>query len=141
MLLYSCRRYACFLSINPPRPKIGDWKSPFHILNATYLDVKKKNLVAKMTANCYLCNITYKTTTTMQIVSTREFRTNFGKFLSAANNGQALLLHSRYGDFKITPVTEDDDITTRITRSLEEVKQIREHKLPRRTINDMLNEL
>lgn len=77
----------------------------------------------------------------MHIVSTREFRANQGKFLTAANNGQSVVLTSRYGKFKITPVTEEDSLTERICRGLREVKLIQEGKLPRRTIEDLLNEL
>jgi antitoxin (DNA-binding transcriptional repressor) of toxin-antitoxin stability system len=77
----------------------------------------------------------------MQIVSAREFRTNQGKYLGAAINGQSILLTSRYGNFKITPITEEDTLTTRICRGLKQVKMIQEGKLPSRTVEDMLNEL
>lgn len=77
----------------------------------------------------------------MQIVSAREFRSNQGKFLSAAMNGQSVVLTSRYGKFKITPVTEEDTLTSRICRGLQEVKLIREGKLKSYTIEEALNEL
>jgi prevent-host-death family protein len=77
----------------------------------------------------------------MQIVSAREFRSNQGKFLNAAMQGQSVILTSRYGDFKITPVTDADSLTTRICHGLEQVKMIQEGKLPRRSIEDMLDEL
>lgn len=77
----------------------------------------------------------------MQIVSAREFRSNQGKYLNAAMSGQSVLLTSRYGNFKITPITEEDNLTSRICEGLKEVKMIREGKLPRRTIQDLLNDL
>ncbi len=77
----------------------------------------------------------------MQIVSAREFRSNQGKFLSAAMNGQSVVLTSRYGKFKITPVTEEDTLTSRICHGLQEVKLIREGKLKSYTIEEALNEL
>ncbi len=77
----------------------------------------------------------------MHIVSAKEFRSNQGKFLNAAKNGQPVLLTSRYGNFKITHVTEEESMTTRICRGLEQVKMIEEGKLPRKTIHDFLNEL
>lgn len=77
----------------------------------------------------------------MQVVSAREFRSNQGKFLNAAKNGQSVLLKSRYGNFKITPVTEEDSLTARICRGLKQVKMIQEGKLPRRTVQDLLDEL
>ena len=43
--------------------------------------------------------------------------------------------------FKITPVTKEDTLTTRICKGLKQVKMIEEGKLPRRTIQDMLDEL
>lgn len=76
----------------------------------------------------------------MQVVSAREFRSNQGKYLNAAMSGQSVLLTSRYGNFKITPVTEGDSITSRICKGLEQVKMIQDGKLPRRTIQDMLDE-
>lgn len=77
----------------------------------------------------------------MQVVSAREFRSNQGKFLSAAMNGQPVMLKSRYGNFKITPVNEDDDLTARICRGLREVKRIQEGKSKGFTIEELLDEL
>lgn len=77
----------------------------------------------------------------MEIITTREFRANQGKFLTAAKRGQSVILTSRYGNFKIMPVTEEDNLTTRLSRSLEQVKQIKDGKLPQRTVEDMLNDL
>ena len=77
----------------------------------------------------------------MNVVSAREFRANQGKFLNAARNGDSLLLTSRYGVFKIVPVTEEDTLTTRICKSLEEVRQIRDGKIKGLTLEDVLNEL
>lgn len=77
----------------------------------------------------------------MQVVSAREFRANQGKFLSAAKRGQSVLLTSRYGNFKITPVTEEDTLTQRICRGLEEVKAIMDGKVKGHSVEDLLNEL
>lgn len=77
----------------------------------------------------------------MQVVSAREFRANQGKYLIKANAGQSLLLTSRYGSFKIVPISEEDNLTTRICKGLQQVKQIEEGKLPSRTIEDLLDEL
>lgn len=77
----------------------------------------------------------------MQVVSAREFRANQGKYLIKANEGQSVLLTSRYGSFKIVPISEEDNLTTRICKGLQQVKQMEEGKLPRRTIEDLLNEL
>lgn len=77
----------------------------------------------------------------MQVVSAREFRANQGRYLVKANEGQSVLLTSRYGSFKIVPVTEEDTLTTRICKGLQQVKLMREGKLPRKTIEDLLDEL
>ncbi len=77
----------------------------------------------------------------MQVVSAREFRANQGKFLTAAKSGQSVLLTSRYGTFKITPVTEEDSLTENICRGLEEVSRIQAGELKGYTIDEALNEL
>ena len=61
----------------------------------------------------------------MEVVTAREFRSNQGKFLIAAREGQSVLLTSRYGNFKITPVTSEDMIVERDLR--EAVKQVKDH--------------
>ena len=61
----------------------------------------------------------------MEVVTAREFRSNQGKFLIAAREGQSVLLTSRYGNFKITPVTSDDVIIERDLR--EAINQVKEH--------------
>lgn len=66
----------------------------------------------------------------MEIVSARDFRCNQGKYLTAARAGQSLLLTSRYGNFKITPVSEKDEIVERdIRMSCSEVKAHIEGKI------------
>jgi len=77
----------------------------------------------------------------MQIVSAKEFRANQGKFLTAARNGQSVMLTSRYGKFKITPVTEEDDLTSRICEGLKEVKLIESGLIPAKSAKDFLDEL
>lgn len=65
----------------------------------------------------------------MYIVSAREFRSNQGKFLAAAMAGQSVMLSSRYGHFKILPVTDSDRIVeSRLLASMEEVKAHMEGK-------------
>lgn len=53
----------------------------------------------------------------MEIVTAREFRSNQGKFLTAARSGQSVVLTSRYGNFKITPITEEDEIVKKDIRA------------------------
>lgn len=88
---------------------------------------------------CYLCIA--KRIKIMQIVSAREFRSNQTAILKKALNGESILINSRIGTFKIVPVTDEDSLTTRISKGLDEVKLIKDGKLPRRTIQDMLDEI
>ncbi len=77
----------------------------------------------------------------MEIVSAREFRANQGKFLTAAKKGQSVVLTSRYGNFKIVPIVEEDTLTTRIARSLDQVKLIESGVLPAKSARSFLDEL
>lgn len=61
----------------------------------------------------------------MEVVTAREFRSNQGKFLIAAREGHSVLLTSRYGNFKITPVTSEDMIIERDLR--EALTQVKNH--------------
>lgn len=59
----------------------------------------------------------------MEIVSAREFRSKQGKFLTAAKLGKSVMLTSRYGNFKIVPISDTDEIVERdIRTALAEVK-------------------
>lgn len=61
--------------------------------------------------------------TIMLIVSAREFRSNQGKYLSAAKAGKSVILTSRIGCFKIIPITDEDQIVeNQIQASISEVK-------------------
>lgn len=77
----------------------------------------------------------------MQVVSAREFRANQGKYLNAAKDGQSVMLTSRYGNFKITPVTEEDSLTSRICEGLREVKKMIDGEIPSKSAREFLNEL
>lgn len=77
----------------------------------------------------------------MEIVSARDFRVNQTKILTKALQGDSVLLSSRIGMFKIVPITEEDSLTTRICKGLEQVKKIQEGKLPHKTIQDLLDEI
>lgn len=59
----------------------------------------------------------------MVVVSAREFRANQKKYLEMATPG-GILLKSRYGTFKISPVTENDMLVSKedFLRRIEEAK-------------------
>ena len=49
----------------------------------------------------------------MTVVSVRDFRANQGKYLDLAANGESVILISRKGHFKITPISEDDSVVSK----------------------------
>lgn len=49
----------------------------------------------------------------MTIISSRDFRSNQGKYLSLAAQGESVILTSRSGNFKIVPVGDDDAVMTK----------------------------
>lgn len=77
----------------------------------------------------------------MDIISAREFRSNQTSFLTRAKKGERIVIKSRVGSFQLTPVEDKENLTERICRGLRQVKMIREGKLPRRSVEDLLNEL
>lgn len=77
----------------------------------------------------------------MEIVSARDFRTNQTAVLARVLKGESVLLTSRLGVFKITPVTEEDTLTTRICHGLKDVKRMQDGKLKGYSIDEALNEL
>lgn len=77
----------------------------------------------------------------MEIVSARDFRANQTAILSKALKGESVLLSSRIGMFKITPVSEDDTLTSRICKGLRDVKRIKEGKSKGYSVEELLDEL
>lgn len=77
----------------------------------------------------------------MQTVSAREFRSNQGKYLTAAKNGHPVMLRSKYGNFQLVPIQNEDSLTSRICKGLKEVKMIEEGNLPRKTLQELIDEL
>lgn len=77
----------------------------------------------------------------MEIISAREFRANQTNVLRKAKEGVSVLLTSRVGLFKITPVGEEDSLTSRIKEGLSEVKLMEEGKSPFKSAKSFLDEL
>ena len=75
----------------------------------------------------------------MQVVTAREFRANQTKILSAAKSGQSVMLTSRVGNFKIVPITSEDEIVKRdILESLKEVKEHLEGRIDLTNARDLV---
>ena len=50
----------------------------------------------------------------MEVISTRDFRSNQSKYLGMAAKGKGIILKTRsLGSFKITPVTDDDTLMSK----------------------------
>ena len=75
----------------------------------------------------------------MQVVTAREFRANQTKILSAAKSGQSVMLTSRVGNFKMVPITSEDEIVKRdILESLKEVKEHLEGRIDLPNARDLV---
>ena len=84
----------------------------------------------------------------MIIISSRDFRTNQTKYLNLARAGEDVVLQSRSGNFKISPVLKEDgildkknDMMDRLRHALQEVKDARQGKIKLQTAEELLNEL
>ena len=75
----------------------------------------------------------------MQVVTAREFRANQSKILTAARDGQSVILTSRVGNFKIVPIESEDVIIERHLKSaLEEVKAHKEGRITLSNARDVV---
>ena len=77
----------------------------------------------------------------MHVISLSKFRTNQTEVLLRAIQGESVLLISRLGAFKLTPVTAEEKIVTRISEGLSEVKLIEAGELPAKSAKTFLDEL
>lgn len=81
------------------------------------------------------------------IVSTRDFRTNQTKYLNLAKTGEDVVLRSRTGNFRISPITKEDSISNKtnfrseLRKALQEVLESRKGKVKLQTAEELLNEL
>lgn len=83
----------------------------------------------------------------MMVVSTRDFRTNQTKYLEMVQAGEDIILRSRAGSFKITPVTADDAMTNKkilenkLRQALQEVADAKAGKIKLKSAEELLSEL
>lgn len=77
----------------------------------------------------------------MHVISLSKFRTNQTAALLLALQGESVLLTSRLGAFKLTPVTAEEKIISRISKGMEEVKLIEKGVLHGKDVNTFINEL
>jgi hypothetical protein len=77
----------------------------------------------------------------MHVISLSKFRTNQTAALLRALQGESVLLTSRLGAFKLTPVTAEEKIVSRISEGLNEVKLVEAEELPAKSAKAFLGEL
>ena len=77
----------------------------------------------------------------MHVVSLSKFRTNQTAALLRALEGEQVLLTSRLGAFKLTPVSAEEKIVSSIAEGLKEVELIEAGKLPAKNAKSFLDEL
>lgn len=77
--------------------------------------------------NNYICQ--QQKNCTMEVISSRDFRSNQSKYLGMAAKGHGIIIKTRsLGSFKITPLTEDDTLMSKeeffrkLDRAREEIK-------------------
>ncbi|MGL5958433.1 MAG: prevent-host-death family protein [Phocaeicola sp.] len=79
-------------------------------------------------------------------VSTRDFRTNQTKYLEIVKNGIDVILRARSGSFKISPITENDTLSSKsemvdqLRNALKEVVDAKEGKINLKTAEELLSE-
>ena len=82
----------------------------------------------------------------MIIVSTRDFRSNQSYYLDMVNRGESVILRSRAGNFRITPVSKNDlikerDLVTDLRNSLIEVKEVLAGNKSLQSLDNLIEEL
>lgn len=89
----------------------------------------------------------------MEALSVRDYRNNLAAYFDRADEGERVLIRRKNSLYALVSVgSEDlslskqqqrrlDELTESLKRSWEQVKMIEEGKLPRRTVQDMLDEL
>lgn len=83
----------------------------------------------------------------MLVVSTRDFRANQSKYLNLANDGEQIILKSRSGSYKITPITSDDtivenrDVVAELRDALLEVKAAIAENKRLQSLDELIDEL
>lgn len=89
----------------------------------------------------------------MEVLSVRDYRSNLAAYFDRAAEGERILIRRKntlYAllsigseDLSLSPVQQRqvDELTESIRHSWEQVKMIEKGKLPRRTIQDMLDEI
>ena len=104
-------------------------------------------LVAKVVLILYLCTVT-NYFIIMLIVSARDFRANQGKYFSLANSGEHVILKSRTGSFRLTPITSEDSISegkqnvaAELKGALQELKEAIAGKRQLQTLDSLIDEL
>lgn len=82
----------------------------------------------------------------MTIVSTTDFRANQTKYLSMVDRGEAVILKSRRGSYRLMPAEEEEpkrDVTAEICRGMKDWKEYLETGKSDKfvTWEEMMNEL
>ena len=89
----------------------------------------------------------------MEVLSVSDYRNNLASSFNRADKGERVLIRRRNSLYALVNVGKEeanlsqnqqrqiDEFTESLRRSWEQVKLMEEGKLPRRTIQDMLDEL
>lgn len=83
----------------------------------------------------------------MIVVTGRDFRDNQSKYVDYARKGEDVVVKSRYGSWRVVPITDDDvvvnkrDLTEELRGALMEAKEAMEGKRKLNTLSNLIHEL
>ena len=82
----------------------------------------------------------------MVIVSTRDFRTNQSRYLEMVKRGENVILRSRTGSFRLTPVNENEieekrDLTNELRNAIIEIKEVLAGRKSLQSLDSLIEEL
>ena len=84
--------------------------------------------------------------TSMVIVSTRDLRTNQSHYLEMVKRGENVILRSRTGSFRLTPVNENEfeekrDLTNELRNAIIEIKEVLAGRKSLQSLDNLIEEL
>ena len=83
----------------------------------------------------------------MTVVTGRDFRDNQSKYVDYARKDEDVVVKSRYGSWRVVPITDDDvvvnkrDLTEELRGALMEAKEAMEGKRKLNTLSNLIHEL
>lgn len=77
----------------------------------------------------------------MEALSVRDYRNNLSKSFNRVDNGEQVLIRRGNAVYALICVERDENLTKNICNGLEQVKQIKNGELARKTLENLIDEL